>query len=117
MSQWVLYDPRNVFKLWILSNLTDYLVLCNVNNCLGHHFVVTLGACGGVDDALVHFFVGLVGLLELGEVILVQSEDFLGLASVHLVLFVDSLHWSCIVRLLLSRQVEDRFPIFVQFHI
>ena len=65
MGQRVLNNPRNVLQLRILANLTDDLVLGDVNHGLGHHLVVTLGAFGCVNDALMHLFVGFVGFLEL----------------------------------------------------
>ena len=71
MGQRVLNNPRNVLQFWILANLADNLVLGDTNDGLGHHLIVTLGALGRVNDALVHFFVGFEGFLELSQVVIV----------------------------------------------
>ena len=118
MGQRVLNNPRNVLQFRILANLTNNLVLRDTNDGLGHHLVVTLGAFGCVNDALVHLFVGFVGFLELSQVVIVQSELFLGRATITVFVmfvlhFIYLPHWSCIVNLLLPCEVENRLSIFV----
>ena len=43
MCQWVLNDPRYVLQLRVLAYFADDLVLCDTDDLLLHHLVVTLG--------------------------------------------------------------------------
>ena len=92
MRQWVLDNLRDMLHLGVLSDLFDDLRLENFYFLCIFQFLVTLAFSRSVDDSLVNLVVSLIALLELLQVIIVQSEEPMRRALLSFLLLCNRFH-------------------------